>query len=134
MTDKKLTPAEIEAAATADAALAREALKAEVKAELEAERRAAEAVLIEEAKADVANMTGEGVKLETGGSLLVRIVKGDKKLAKSCPKEQVAMRALGTRRVACTSGSVYLFHADGIEFINKADRDECAAAGAVDVQ
>lgn len=136
---KKQTEAEQVAAAAAandkviaDAKL-REELKAELKAEADAEAEERNRILNEEAQADVSAMTGDGVELASGGSMLVRIVKADKKTAKGCPKGRVAMRALGTRRICCESGAVYLFHDDGVEYVAKADRNECAAQGAAEV-
>lgn len=70
-------------------------------------------------------------KLATGGVMLAPVIKGEE--LEECPKGFIAMRCADDRRIATTSGTVYVFKDGRKEFVRVADRDVVAAGGASEV-
>lgn len=70
-------------------------------------------------------------ELATGGVMLAPVVKGEEE--DKCPKGFVAMRCADSRRIATTTGRVYVFKDGRKEFVALADRDAVAAGGASEV-
>lgn len=106
----------------AQKAAAATAAKTEVKTEVKQEAQAAAA---EVKAAPVAGAVVE-VNLKNGGFVPATTLTVD---PSKCPDTHVCMFFASARRVALTSGRIYLFEALKPQYVHRDDRDAVAAAG-----
>ena len=100
----------------------RERIQAEIRAEMLAEQQAA----LEASKPKPGASVQLGALSEAMGIPATTVV-CDPAL---CPPTHVNMHTVDDRRVACTTGRVYLFAKGQNLYVNLEDRDTCASHGA----
>ena len=103
-------------------------LKAELNAELKAEQASKVAEIGPESEAAHLNTLQLGAMSEELGIPATTVFCDPKK----CPPTYVNMFTADDRRIACTSGRVYLFAAGQNLFVHKEDRATCAGLGAAE--
>lgn len=130
-TEKTTAPAKETVVAATAAPVDMDQLRASIRAELEAELASKVAAEIgPESEASHLNTIQLGAMSEQMGIPATTVFCDPKK----CPSTHVNMFTADDRRIACTSGRVYLFAAGENLYVHKEDRNTCANHGAADTK